>query len=197
MSEDVVNTGQETTNAQVAEPVSPVQEAQVQTEQDAKAPEVVAPEKYEFKVPEGFESLDADLLAQFETKAKSHNLSQDAAQEYVDLYASKLSDFKQQAEAERAKNIEAWEAQAKSDKEFGGEGFEANLLKAQRAASNPKLVTEELRKLFESSGLGSHPEVLRHFYRLHTQFMAEDTLHNGSPGGKQKDLAKSLFPGFN
>src|SRR5262245_60440079 len=48
-----------------------------------------APEKYEFKAPEGV-TLDTGLVNDFTPLAKELGMSQDAAQKVVDLYASKV-----------------------------------------------------------------------------------------------------------
>ena len=152
-----------------------------------------APEKYEFKAPEGT-SLDEAVIAEYSTVAKELGLSQEAAQKVIDKLAPKI------AERTTAANTEAFNAfkdglatQAKVDKEFGGEKFNENLAVANKALE--AYGTPELRKLLDASGLGNHPEIIRAFLKV-GKTISEDKFVPGGlqPTKGEKSAANALYP---
>lgn len=148
-----------------------------------------APEKYEFKLPEGIQ-LDANGTQAFSDVAKELNLTQDAAQKVLDkmgpVIAGRHAEVLTQAKAQ-------WVEGAKGDKEFGGEKLTENLAVAKKALDT--FGTPELRTLLNESGLGNHPEIIRAFFRA-GKAISEDkfvTAGSGSPKGA-KDAANALYP---
>ena len=85
--------------------------------------------------------LSGDLLDAFGKVAKELNLSQASAQD--------------------------WAAQSEGDPESGGPAFKANLKSINRTYMDT--TTEGLREVLMKTGLNSHPEVLRFFYRLNKE----------------------------
>ena len=157
------------------------------TEDDKGKPEG-APEKYEFKAPEGA-TFDEQVIEQFSEVAKELNLPQDAAQKILDKMGPKIQ--ARQMEAIEAARTD-WANSAKADKEFGGDKLNENLSVAKKALD--QFGTPELRTLLNDSGLGNHPEVIRLLYRA-GKATSEDGFINGSRGnGAPKDPAKVLFP---
>lgn len=146
-----------------------------------------APEKYEFKAPEGRE-FDAKVLEQFSEVAKELNLSEADAQKVIDKIAPALAAKQTEVvEAARAQ----WETDAKADKEFGGDKLTENLAVAKKALD--QFGTPELRELLNTSGLGNHPEIIRAFFRA-GKAISEDKFVGGNPppaGGKS--LADRLY----
>ncbi len=154
-----------------------------------------APEKYEdFKLPEGLES-NPEVMTEFMALAKEKNLSQADAQKLVDLGAKMSKNFAEKQSAMIAAEKVNWEAAAKIDKEFGGEKFEENLAIAKKGFV--EFMSPEGRKMLHETGLGSHPEIIRAFYRA-GKAISEDNKH--VPGGKNqdasapKDAASILYP---
>lgn len=138
-----------------------------------------APEKYEFKAPEGVK-LDEGVIGEFETVAKELGLSQDAAQKLVEKIAPKMAERTAAAQAEAFTAFRAdLVNQVKTDKELGGEKLSENLAVAKKALDS--LGTPALRTLLEQSGLGDHPEVIRMFYKA-GKAISEDGF---VPGGRQ------------
>lgn len=118
-----------------------------------------APEKYEFKAPDG-RDFDSEVISSFSEIAKELNLTQESAQKMLDKVAPKMAERQaQQVEAIR----QEWATLSKSDKEFGGEKIAENLSVAKRALDT--FGTPELRSLLNDSGLGNHPELIRFFFR--------------------------------
>jgi hypothetical protein len=152
-----------------------------------------APEKYEFKSPDGL-SYDPEILSAFTETAKSLNLTQEAAQQFLDRMAPAVAQ-RQQAQIEAVRS--EWVAKTTSDAEIGGDQMPQRLAVARKGLD--AFGTPELRALLNESGLGNHPEIIRAFYRA-GKAISEDTYVGGSAGsGKPgpKDFsatAAALYP---
>lgn len=167
-------------------------------EPDAKPAEPAkpegAPEKYEFKAPEGKE-YDSQLVESFSEAAKDANLTQDAAQKLLEKMSPALA--ARQAEQVQAIQQE-WVESSKADKEFGGEKLQENLAVTRKAleAFDPipqGQTTTALRTLLEETGLGNHPEVIRFMYRA-GKAISEDKFVAGHPSNTgEVDAAKVLY----
>lgn len=145
-----------------------------------------APEKYEFKAPEGKE-YDTQLIGSFSEAAKDANLTQDAAQKLLDKVAPAL----QARTEEQVKAVhQQWTEASTADKEFGGDKLKENLGIARKALE--QFGSKELRTFLEESGLGSHPEVIRMLYRA-GKAISEDGFVSGSPGGKSTVNVESVL----
>ncbi len=174
------------------------------TEGDAATTEkpAGAPEKYEFKAPEGG-ALDATVMAEFSTVAKELGLSQDAAQKVIDKLAPTI--VKQNAEAITQAMETAsteWVKATQTDKDIGGAKLGENLAVAKKALD--AFGTPELRALLgrydpkdnpKGTGLGNHPEIIKAFFKA-GKAISEDKF---VPGGKapskgETNAAKSLYP---
>ena len=166
-------------------------EATPKAEAETPKPEG-APEKYEFKAPEG-QSFDGDVLEAYSEVAKKLNLSQEAAQSVLDAMAPKMAE-RQMAQIEAVRN--GWAESSKGDKEFGGEKLPQNLSVAKKALD--QFGTAELRSLLNESGLGNHPEVIRFMYRA-GKAISEDTVVTGAAAQARTgpksfaDLADALY----
>jgi hypothetical protein len=175
MNEPTTTEAPTTNNAPAVDQASPTmvvdgqvadsQQAQ-QTTTDAVKTEAVkadapkgAPEKYEFKAPEG-RNFDNEVITSFSDIAKELNLSQESAQKILDKVGAKAAE-------RQAQNLEAirqeWAQTSQADKEFGGDNIQSNLAVAKKALDT--FGTPELRSLLNESGLGNHPELIRFFYR--------------------------------
>jgi len=136
-----------------------------------------APDKYEFKAPEGKE-YDSAVLDSFSEAAKEANLTQDAAQKLLEKVAPALAS-RQQEQVEAIRN--GWLESAKTDKEFGGEKLQENLGVARKALES--FGSPELRKLLDDTGIGNNPEVIRFMYRA-GKAISEDSFVSGAPNNK-------------
>lgn len=166
------------------EGTKPVTEEKTATETKPEG----APEKYEFKAPEGKE-YDSAVLESFSAAAKEANLTQDAAQKLLEKVAPSLAS-RQQEQVEAIRN--GWLESSKTDKEFGGEKLQENLGVAQKALES--FGTPELRKLLDDTGMGNHPDVIRFMFRA-GKAISEDTFVSGSPSNKGNlNPADILYP---
>lgn len=147
-------------------------EEKTETTTDAK---VGAPEKYEFAEADKY---DATILGTFSEAAKEANLTQDAAQKFLEKVAPAV----QARTDEQVKAVhQQWTEASTADKEFGGEKLKENLGVAQKALKT--FGSPELRTFLESTGLGSHPEVIRMLYRA-GKAISEDGFVAGTAGAK-------------
>jgi hypothetical protein len=174
--------------ADVATEAAKVDGVKADDKTDANKP-AGAPEKYDFKAPEG-QSFDANVLAQFEEVAREINLPQAEAQKMLDKIAPALA--QKQADIIKAAQ-EEWVASTKADKEIGGDKLDANLSVAKKALDT--FGTPALRDLLNESGLGNHPEIIRAFYKAGMAISEDSFVPGGSKpaGNSDQSLASKLY----
>lgn len=154
-----------------------------------------APTEYsEFTIPEGAQT-DPELMKEFTAAALQVGLKQEQAQMLIDMGAKMqtkiLSENFNAIEQQKAD----WEAQARSDKEFGGAKFDENMAYGAKAVA--ALVTPELKAQLDKTGLGNHPDMIRAFIRV-GKLISEDTLvSRGHGGNSAQSIAQQLFPNMN
>lgn len=175
---------------------TPEQETPKPTEGSADADKKVdepqgAPEEYdEFSVPEGME-LDKEAIQQFTPLAKELNLSQEDAQKLIDFDIKRRQEDVT-ASQERWDTLKAdWAKSAQSDEEFGGQAFEANVGLAKQALD--QFGTPELKEALEVTGTGSHPEIVRFFYRVGKSLKEADMLQGSAPAKDTRSAAQKIF----
>jgi hypothetical protein len=140
-----------------------------------------------FQLPEGL-TADEEILGEFKATAKELKLSQEGAQKLVALQA-KMADKQQAAvQAMRAQ----WAEASKADTEFGGEALQENLGVAKRALES--FASPQLRQLLNESGLGNHPEVIRHFVRVGKAISEDGRVVTGTKATTPNDPARRMFP---
>ncbi len=152
-----------------------------------------APEKYDFKVPEGME-IDTALVDAVTPIFKDIGLSQEQAQKLVDAYAphiqNKIKAQQDEAVTTWNKQINDWKAE--TTKELGVN------LKTELASAGKfiqKYGTPKLREILNETGLGNHPEVVKAFAKA-GKALGEDTFVD--PGKIEKPTEginfKKLYP---
>lgn len=157
-----------------------------------------APEAYgDFEVPEGFE-LDAEVMGEFQAVAKELNLSQAQAQGLVNLQ----NQLMQKVEAARSEMLESalteqrnrWADEIKNDPELGGANFEKT--RATCAKAMQAFADDDLRILFNESGIGNNPAVVKLFHNIGKGLQEDRLVMPGvdSRSGEPKRAADVLFP---
>ena len=164
-------------------------ESSVESETSEQETPEGAPEKYEFndKVADAPEVLDPNVLTAFGEVAKELDLPQEAAQKVLDKVAPVIQ--ARQAEQVEKARVE-WAEDSKSDEEFGGETFNANIEVAKTALN--AFGTEPFKQLLSESGLGNHPEVIRFMYRA-GKAISEDSYVGNSEGAVGKSNVPKDF----
>lgn len=200
---------QQTTDAQNAAPaVEPTTQApataepaaqgeQQQQQADAKPDgdkAQGAPEAYEFKMPEGYE-LNADLAGEFGNWAKELGLPQDKAQAAADLGVKLVEQALVKQQEAHTAQVAEWRKATETDKEIGGPALAENLSFAARAIDT---FAPELREVFDQTGMGNHPALVKAFIRI-GKAISEDQLVGGArqSAAAETDPAKRLFPNMN
>jgi hypothetical protein len=152
-----------------------------QTKTDA-LPKV--PDAYTLTAPEGA-ALDAAGVEMFTPLFKEAGLSNELAQKLVNAQATYQAQL-------AAKQSETWLAEAKADKEIGGDKFDAASKNAQAAFA--KFATPELKQFMETTGLGNHPGLLRMFAKIGAASQEDSTFIKGAGGAGEKSAAETLYP---
>ena len=158
---------------------------QAATDAAAKATE------YKFVVPEGVK-LEGESLTQLTTFAKTHKLTQEAAQALVDR---EIGFQKEQAAAETAnvKKVAAdWEAAAKADAEIGGEKHAEHLAVAKKALET--FGSKPFQDMLNTLPIGKHPEVVRFLAKVGRAISADGKIVTGAAGGAEKTAAQTFYP---
>jgi hypothetical protein len=160
-----------------------------------------APDKYEFKAPQGV-TLDADTITAYSEVAKELGLPQDAAQKVIDKLAPKLAAQNARALSQAIQSTSTeWAKATQTDPEIGGEKFGENLAVAKRGLE--RFASPELRSLLgpyhpqknpKGTGLGNHPELVRLFFKV-GKGISEDTVPPGgrAPTNGDRDAATVLY----
>lgn len=174
----------QSTESQTAKPAETPATATTKTETAAAS---AAPEKYEFRAPEGTE-YDPEILEAFTGAARKSGLTQDAAQKLIEEMAPALA-------ARQADQIQAiheeWKQASATDKEFGGEKLAENLGVAKKALDT---FFPELRATLDETGLGNHPDLIRGMFRI-GKAISEDKFVGGAIGGKSAaNPIDALYP---
>ena len=151
-----------------------------------------APEKYEdFQVPEGV-ALDEGIMNDFVARAKELNLSQEKAQEMVDLGVKVLDNAMEAQREQYAQLRQQWVEELKTDQEFGGSNFDKTVEQAQQALR--KFGDESLTELLEETGYGDNPALIKFLARI-TKATSEDNSASGDPPAVKKSREEILYDG--
>lgn len=137
-----------------------------------------AAQTIEVTVPEGVE-VHADLLEAVKAAAKDSASAQKLVNTYLQAQQAQMEKFRQQHEQRKAN----WLQQLKTDPEFGGEKYEANLQQCHRVLE--KFGDQELLQLFNDTGLGNMPAMVKFVHRI-AKVLSEDTIAGtvSSTGGR-------------
>jgi hypothetical protein len=149
--------------------------------------EAGAPESYsDFEVPEDY-GINDDSLTDYTSWAKENNLSQEQAQEGVNM-VTKMQEAQVEQWVEQQK---AWVDDAKKDAEIGGEKFDQNVSVAVKARDS--FGTSEFSEMLDSSGLGNHPEMIRFLNRVGKAISEDKVIVSGANAG-QRSQENVLYP---
>lgn len=151
-----------------------------------------APEKYgDFKLPEGTK-LEAAELTDFQTFAKSQNLTQEQAQSLLDRTLKTRTDTEASVVAKQQAMVKQlstdWKTQTQADPEIGGDKLTATLataVKARDAFGSPALI-----KILDDSGMGNHPEVVRFFAKVGAAMSEDKHVQGGKAATDNTEAAR-------
>lgn len=162
---------------------------QVEQEQEKK-PEV--PEKYEFKLKEGF-TLDDNVMSEFTNiiGKEGLGLSQEQGQKLLDYYQDLQLKSQEKTIADFEKQKEDWK---KESLEKLGANFQEHL-KYSALLLDKFEGGKEVREMLETTGLGNRIEFINFFNNIGKQFSEGSPLQQ-SNGEVSLPVNRALFPQF-
>ena len=150
------------------------------------------------KIPEG-QVYDEELAGSYLGIINDSSLSRaELGQKLLDLYAATQGKYvealtaAQEAEQEAVNALtRQWEKEARNDPEYGGVNFDANLAVILRGRD--AIETPGAKEMLVAAKLGSHPEILRMFYRIGKLLGEDGTGAGGAAGAQARDRAEMMF----
>ncbi len=152
-----------------------------------------APTSYEAFTPPKDAEVKPFVAGAVVELAKSLDLPQAEAQKLFDASVGITQKFAEAQAAEVASIHAGWAEQMKTDPDLAAGGnLDANLAKAKAAME--KTCTPQMRTLLERSGLGNHPDVVKHFLTIAPSVLPDTFAPGGAPpSGGQQTLAQRLY----
>lgn len=170
------------------------QEAKPSTTASEPAKATTPPaEEISVKLPDGVEA-DPELLGALKDVAKVSGLKGEQAQKLADAYVAAQKRSEDNARVGWEQQQKAWVESLKSDADFGGQRFDGNVKSAQKAIE--RFGSPQLRELFNATGLGNHPELVKFAIRV-GQALAEDSIagtQQSNPKGSEETFLRQLYP---
>lgn len=144
----------------------------------------MAPAKYEFSGTEGV--IAPEQLAAVEPVFRELNLTQAQAQKLVDFELAAAK----RAEEAHAAQVKQWNEDIKSDKELGGQNFDATTKATQAVLT--RFGDDELRKALDATGWASYPPLVRFLSKI-GRGLAPDRASGKAEGGGATGLTPEQF----
>jgi hypothetical protein len=167
-------------------------EAEPKAEEKTEKTETKAPEKYEYKLPEGL-TLNDEVRTKADTMFKDMGLSNDQAQSLVNFYGEQIAAVAN-APVEAYKTLTSeWRTEAESHPDLRGKlgpGQEINvrISKALDALGDSKLVSD-FKQTMDLTGVGNHSAFIRVLDRF-AQKVTEGTHVAGNGPSKDGQSAR-------
>lgn len=181
---------QTTTNAEQGQATQSA-EVNKAAEKSAETQTQGAPEKYEFKYPDGYQ-VDESALGEYTSAFKELGLTNEQAQKLVDMDAKRSASSTEAALAAHKQQVDTWVGELQNDPDFGGAKFEANVEIANKAMA--AFGSPELKQFFKDTGLGNHPLLVKAFHKAGMQ-LGEGSIHKTTTDQPAaKSLADMLYP---
>lgn len=196
MADEINNVADGDEEITLINPENNVDEGTSEVGKDGQAnkPQSGAPEKYDFKFPEGFKANEG--FGKFEDWAKTTNLSQEQAQAVLDLYINDVSGRDAKATEAFNKTVDGWLEESKADPEIGGAKFDETVRLANRFLN--VFGDKDVRNYLDLSGLGNNKAFLKMAAKV-GKALGEDKTHPGKVAAQvtKVDAAKKMFPNQN
>jgi hypothetical protein len=167
------------------------------TEGTTETTAAAVPDKYELTVPDGFDGIDSDVLAEATPVLKDLKLTNEQADKLTPIAAQLVKKTMDRAEAaitERAiQNRKDWAEAFDKDPEIGGANKQKTIDFAAKAFDHYGIKAGEgVRQLLEESGLGNHPDLIR-FVAAVGRDLAEGTHDRGTAVNAPKTPEGTLY----
>ena len=148
-----------------------------------------APEKYEFKVPEGM-TLNQALADKVSPILKTMNLSQENAQKLMDVYVEQLKVDEDVKAADFKKFVD--DSKQETIKDLGA-NYQTEMAFAAKVRT--RFLSEATIELLNASGLSNNVSFIKDLIGIGKQ-VSEDILVEGkeASGGAEKSAAEKMYP---
>jgi hypothetical protein len=165
-------------------------------------PKPVVPEKYaDFKLPDGYE-LDKGVMDEFAPVFKKAGISQEVAQELVDLYSKHAIASQEESMKLWKETRESWINEVKADPEIGGklDQVKTTISKAIDGLGDPKLATA-FREAMDYTSAGNNPAFIKAFYKMASKLTEGSHVSGRGPveikanNLQRPSLAEAMYPG--
>ena len=157
---------------------------------EGETTEAVAPEEYEFAMPEGME-MDKGMADAIGPMFKELNLSQEQANSITDAYAKQIQSHAEAQQTAFTKQLDDWASELKNDSEVGGDAFKENTGIAANAIK--VLGSPELSELMESTGMGNNPAMFK-FALAVGRALAEDQPGSSGIASDESVIENRMYP---
>lgn len=148
------------------------------------------PEKYEFKGAEGEVISELDVQA-YSNVAKELGLSQEQAQKFFDISRKEITETLVQKVKTQS---DLWYKEVLNDPEIGGAKFETTKQNIGKVMA--KFGNSELRALFDSSGMGNNPIILKFINKIGEAIGEDNNFINGNTPAREptkEEILKSVY----
>lgn len=203
---DTTNNSGELTSVPSGEPPKPADSTTTQpttteakpsllNSEESKPPAAaeVVPEKYDIKVPDGYE-IDPKEMEEASALFKDLGLSNEKAQKLVDFYEQKATKMAEAPYETWATMQEKWVGEIKADKELGGANLKTTLTTIGKYVDSLPNAAE-FRQALDFTGAGNNPAIVRGLYHLAKQHVETASHAKGDPPRKPPaSPAKALYP---
>ena len=139
-------------------------------------------------VPDGLVP-DQELLQQFGDLAKDMNISQEQAQELVDLQVKAIKAQEDQFVEMRRQ----WVDELKKDQEYGGTRFDATVSDAQ-AVMRRFDPDGEVLQVLQTTGFGDNPAVIKMLAKIKRSISDDEFVTTSEKATDKKSLNERLWP---
>ena len=171
-------------------------------EKKAEAPKG-APEKYDFKLPEGLE-LDDATTKEVDELFRGLDLGNEAGQKLIEFYQKKATEVAEAPYKLWADTQQKWIEELKADPNLGGRLPEVKntVAKAIDGLGDEKLAAE-FRAAMDYTGAGNNPAFVRAFYKLAQMVTERSHVPGNGPAGtgqspdrgpRPTSAGKALYP---
>ena len=144
----------------------------------------------EFTMPEGIE-IEPESMGKFQEWASRNNLSQEAAQEAIDIQTALMRKAVTYMAAQRESMIEGWKEDTLKLDDFKGDAGLKNIEASAKALKN--IAGDGFMELLDQSGLGNHPEMVKLGLAVHNLTKEDSYVPGGAPTSKPQTLEEALY----
>lgn len=132
---------------------------------------------------------DADAVKAF---AKEHKLTKEQAEAVLGLSDKAVNSYLSAQKKQLQQTVSQWEKQVKADPELGGDKYAKSVEIAQKGYKN---APASMRTFLNETGLGSHPDVVKFFYKLGKLGLNDKMVPSGSEAKNEPKSHAQLIYG--